>query len=305
METKKENFILFKKGNDILDLTQVRKENTKYFYIIPEMNFPTSKKIAKDNIDNYRIVDLTGKQELSYYIDLLYGDVETVIKRLEEIFISYQSLGLESERSAFYQSLNLDLLRKAIVVVKKLRGDSASLTDLFALLIRKDSRKMINDFSRLPANQSEVIELDYIKDYLLNDYFMDKSKTFYNTTSLRLFINYLVQTIKANGKRYTLFDKLFDVDVFTFPLNIREETRFLYLNIVEEIISEYLTTFDYDKVEIISIENSDYSFSRLNKISSFLNMNSRYFRDYYKKEDKEVFIDFSNTENRIIGFPII
>ncbi len=127
------------------------------------------------------------------YFNPLIGREEEVIENMAMTFNSFSA-----DSSQFFKDNNEILLRNALKVLKRLRGDETNFIELARLINMRDyGIKLINEFEKLPAINEEIMnENKDIAAYFRNDYFAEKSKTFEFTSAIR------TQISKINSNKY-------------------------------------------------------------------------------------------------------
>lgn len=125
----------------------------------------------------------------SPYFNPLYGDENDVLENMATTFKM-----LNPDSSQFFLDMNETTIKRAIKVIKRIKGDDATLLDLETILnnTANQGRKMINDFQKLtPENPSIARENADIAQWFLDDYYSgikgDRgcTKTFEHCSGLR------------------------------------------------------------------------------------------------------------------------
>lgn len=117
------------------------------------------------------------------YFNPLYGNEVDVIENMATTFKM-----LNPDSPQFFQDMNENLIRKSLIVLKRLKGDTATLIDLSTLIQNAQGlgKKMVTQFSRLKAENEEIAkENGDIASWFLTDYFNEKSKTYEHCSGLR------------------------------------------------------------------------------------------------------------------------
>lgn len=123
------------------------------------------------------------------YFNPLFGLETDVIENMATTFKM-----LNPDSSQFFLDMNENTIRKALKILKRLKGDDATLLDLDTLLNNTggEGRKMVMSFSKLqPATPSIARENSDIAQWFLNDYYSGLSgergatKTFEHCSGLR------------------------------------------------------------------------------------------------------------------------
>ena len=113
----------------------------------------------------------------------LYGKEEDVIENVVTTFAM-----LDPDSPQYFKDMNEQLLRNALKVLKRLKGNKATMIDLSRLVANSmgQGRKMVMDFSKKPASTEALAKENAdIANYFLSDYFAEKSKTYENTSGVR------------------------------------------------------------------------------------------------------------------------
>ena len=113
----------------------------------------------------------------------LYGKEEDVI---ENVVTTFNMLDPDSPQ--YFKDMNEQLLRNSLKVLKRLKGNKATMIDLSRLVANSvgQGRKMVMDFSKKPAaTEALAKENADIANYFLSDYFAERSKTYENTSGVR------------------------------------------------------------------------------------------------------------------------
>lgn len=106
----------------------------------------------------------------------LFGKEEDVI---ENMVTTFKMLNPDSPQ--FFQDMTEQMFRNALKVLKRLKGNAATLIDLDRLISNAggEGRKMVTAFAKLQApTESLAKENADIANYFLGDYFNDKSRTY-------------------------------------------------------------------------------------------------------------------------------
>lgn len=123
------------------------------------------------------------------FFNPLYGLETDVIENMATTFKM-----LNPDSSQFFLDMNENTIRKALKILKRLKGDDATLLDLDTLLNNTggEGRKMVMSFSKLqPETPSLARENSDIAQWFLNDYYSGLSgergatKTFEHCSGLR------------------------------------------------------------------------------------------------------------------------
>jgi type IV secretory pathway TraG/TraD family ATPase VirD4 len=146
------------------------------------------------------------------YFNPLYGDEVEVI---ENMATTFNMLNADSQQ--YFKDMNEQLVRNSLKVLKRLYGNKATLIHLSRLIQNSggQGRQMVLDFTRVPTPSEEIAkENQDLASWFLNDYFMERSKTYENTSGIRSQItkitsnNYLRRILNPpNGENDVDFDK--------------------------------------------------------------------------------------------------
>lgn len=118
----------------------------------------------------------------------LYGKEEDVI---ENMTTTIKMLAPDSPQ--FFQDMGENLMRNALKVLKRTKGNNATMIDLYRLIANtKESRPMVQKLITLPVSPEEAAENADVAQYFMNDYFNDKSKTFEHCSGVRAQISKIV-----------------------------------------------------------------------------------------------------------------
>ena len=117
------------------------------------------------------------------YFNPLFGKEEDVI---ESMATTFKMLNPDSPQ--FFLDMNDNLIRNSLKVLKRLKGNSATLIDLSTIVQNAQGmgKKMVTQFSRLKADTEEIAkENGDIASWFLSDYYNEKSKTYEHCSGLR------------------------------------------------------------------------------------------------------------------------
>ena len=106
------------------------------------------------------------------YFNPLIGDIDSVSECLVTTFKK-----LENEQQTFFANMDEMLMRRCIKVVKRVKGDSATLDDISTLMSDANGggKEMLNKLSELPGNDVELKENRELISWFLNDYYTEIS----------------------------------------------------------------------------------------------------------------------------------
>ncbi len=166
----------------------------------------------------------------------LYGKEEDVI---ENIVTAFKMLNTDSAQ--YFQDMNEQLLRNALKVLKRTKGNNATLIDLSRLISNTggSGRKLVQgEFNSMEAPTDAIAkENEDIANYFLSDYFNEKSKTFENTSGVRSQVakivsnKFLRKVLNPQGKSDIDFDNHLEVGtvicISTAQGKLRDLGRFL------------------------------------------------------------------------------
>lgn len=165
----------------------------------------------------------------------LYGKEEDVI---ENIVTTFKMLNPDSAQ--YFQDMNEQLLRNALKVLKRTKGNNATLIDLSRLISNSggSGSQEVMQFSKIQAPTAALQrETQDISTYFLNDYFPSKSKTFENTSGVRSQVakivsnKFLRRVLNPTGKSDIDFDQHLEdgtvICISTAQGKLRDLGRFL------------------------------------------------------------------------------
>ena len=166
----------------------------------------------------------------------LYGKEEDVI---ENIVTTFKMLNPDSAQ--YFQDMNEQLLRNALKVLKRTKGNHATLIDLSRLISNTggSGRKLVQgEFNSMEAPTDAMAkENEDIANYFLSDYFNEKSKTFENTSGVRSQVakivsnKFLRKVLNPTGKSDIDFDNHLEtgtvICISTAQGKLRDLGRFL------------------------------------------------------------------------------
>lgn len=113
----------------------------------------------------------------------LYGDETEVIENIVTTFLM-----LSKGSSQYFLDMADIFLRKALKVVKRVKGDKATMNDLSILAHNSQSmgKEMVNELSRMGAPSTEMKkENDEVVSWFLTEYYNEKSKTYEHCSGVR------------------------------------------------------------------------------------------------------------------------
>ena len=113
----------------------------------------------------------------------LYGKEEDVIENIVTTFNMF-----DPDTKQYFRDMNEQLLRNALKILKRFKGNKATLIDLNTLISNPngEGRMIVNKFMKLPAKtEAEQKENLDCATYFLENYFNEKSKTYENCSGVR------------------------------------------------------------------------------------------------------------------------
>lgn len=170
------------------------------------------------------------------YFNPLYGPEDEVIENMATTFKM-----LSPESSPFFSNMNEQLIRNALKVIKRLKGNNATLIDLSTLIYNSQGQGkiMVNQFARLKTDTVEMAkENGEIASWFLSDYFNERSKTYEHCSGLRSQITKITSNVHLrrvlnppNGENDVNFGKLIEegkiLAISTAQGELRDLNRFL------------------------------------------------------------------------------
>lgn len=126
----------------------------------------------------YALAKLEGREDVVYfnptlencpYFNPLVGDLDSVTECLVTTFKK-----LENEQRTFFANMDEMLMRRCIKVVKRLKGDDATLWDINVLMnnVEGKGKRMLDDLSRAPESDPLIQqENNEIISWFNNDYY--------------------------------------------------------------------------------------------------------------------------------------
>lgn len=170
------------------------------------------------------------------YFNPLYGPEDEVIENMATTFKM-----LSPESSPFFSNMNEQLIRNALKVIKRLKGNSATLIDLSTLIYNSQGQGkiMVNQFARLKTDTVEMAkENGEIASWFLSDYFNERSKTYEHCSGLRSQVTKITSNVHLrrvlnppNGQNDVNFEKLIEegkiLAISTAQGDLRDLNRFL------------------------------------------------------------------------------
>lgn len=187
------------------------------------------------------------------YYNVLYGDETDVTETIVTTFLSMES---SHSASPYWGNMTENLLRKACMVVKRIEAAyedvdtgissrPATILTLNDLIQNTDNRgrDMVNELTNLPASPEVARENIDTKDWFLNSYFSEQSKTWQDTSNIRSEISRLCQ----NKYLRRVLNPPDGVSQIDFP-KILAEGRFLSVNLAQgklgalsKVLSSFIT----------------------------------------------------------------
>lgn len=117
------------------------------------------------------------------YFNPLYGPEDEVIENMATTFKM-----LNPDSPQFFLDMNETVIRHSLKVLKRLKGNSATMLDLSTLIYNSQGQGkiMINNFAKKKTKTvEEAKENGEIASWFLSDYFNEKSKTYEHCSGLR------------------------------------------------------------------------------------------------------------------------
>lgn len=122
------------------------------------------------------------------YFNPLQGKEEDVIENMTTTLRM-----LDPDSATYFQNMSEDLIRNALKVLKRTKGNDATMIDLYRLIAgTKESRSMIQALMDIKGDRETVAENIDIVQYFMGEYFNDKLKTFQNCSGVRAQISKIV-----------------------------------------------------------------------------------------------------------------
>ena len=170
------------------------------------------------------------------YFNPIYGPEDEVI---ENMATTFKMLNPDSQQ--YFKDMDETLIRNALKVIKRLKGNSATLIDLSTLIYNSQGQGkiMVNLFSRLNTDTVEMAkENSEIASWFLSDYFNERSKTYENCSGLRAQVSKITSNMHLrrvlnppNGENDVNFEKIIEegkiLAISTAQGALRDLGRFL------------------------------------------------------------------------------
>lgn len=170
------------------------------------------------------------------YFNPLYGPEDEVIENMATTFKM-----LNPDSPQFFQDMNETLIRNALRVLKRLKGNSATLIDLSTLIYNSQGQGkiLVNQFVRLKTQTVELAkENAEIGAWFLSDYFNERSKTYEHCSGLRSQVSKITSNFHLrrvlnppNGENDVNFEKIIEegkiLAISTAQGDLRDLGRFL------------------------------------------------------------------------------
>lgn len=122
------------------------------------------------------------------YFNPLQGKEEDVI---ENMTTTVKMLSPDS--STFFQNMGEDLIRNALKVLKRTKGDDATMIDLYRLIAgTREARSMVQALLSVKGDKEFMAENVDVVQYFMGEYFNDKMKTFEHCSGVRAQISKIV-----------------------------------------------------------------------------------------------------------------
>jgi len=132
---------------------------------------------------NRRKIHYINSKNKKIRFNPIKGTEDEVIDRLVFVFKKRNQ-----ESSQFFIDIGVHLISNSVKVIKRLKGNSATLIDLSTLIYNSQGQGkiMVNSFSRLNTDTVEMAEENNeIASWFFTEYFNEKSKTYENTADVR------------------------------------------------------------------------------------------------------------------------
>ena len=132
---------------------------------------------------NRRKIHYINSKNKKIRFNPIKGTEDEVIDRLVFVFKKRNQ-----ESSRFFIDIGVHLISNSVKVIKRLKGNSATLIDLSTLIHNSQGQGkiMVNSFSRLNTDTVEMAEENNeIASWFFTEYFNEKSKTYENTADVR------------------------------------------------------------------------------------------------------------------------
>lgn len=223
----------------LLPLIEQDLRNEEYGVTIIEPKGDLAEKVAA--MGRYRgkeVVYFNPTHQDCPYFNPLYGPEDEV---LENMATTFKMLNPDSPQ--FFQDMNETLIRNSMKVLKRLKGNSATLLDLSTLVYNAQGqgRIMINNFAKLSGAGSTVEtakENGEIASWFITEYYNEKSKTYEHCSGLRSQIakitsnSHLRRVLNPpNGENDVNFEKIIEegkiLAISTAQGDLRDLGRFL------------------------------------------------------------------------------
>lgn len=170
------------------------------------------------------------------YFNPLYGIEDEVIENMATTFKM-----LNPDSPQFFQDMNETLIRNSLKVLKRLKGNNATLIDLSTLVYNSQGQGkiMVNQFARLKTDTVEIAkENSEIASWFLSDYYNDRSKTYEHCSGLRSQVSKITSNIHLrrvlnppNGENDVNFERVIEegkiLAISTAQGDLRDLGRFL------------------------------------------------------------------------------
>lgn len=170
------------------------------------------------------------------YFNPLYGPEDEVVENMATTFKM-----LNPDSPQFFQDMNETLIRKSLQVLKRLKGNSATLVDLSTLIYNSQGQGkiMVNQFARLKTDTVEMAkENGETAAWFLSDYYNERSKTYEHCSGLRSQVSKITSNMHLrrvlnppNGENDVNFEKVIEegkiLAISTAQGDLRDLGRFL------------------------------------------------------------------------------
>lgn len=170
------------------------------------------------------------------YFNPLYGDEDEVVENMATTFKM-----LNNDSPQFFLDMNETLVRNVLKVLKRLKGNNATLIDMSTMVFNSQGqgKVMLNQFARLKTSTVELAkENAEIASWFNNEYYNEKSKVYEHCSGLRSQIAKITSNTHLrrvlnppNGENGVNFAKLIEEEkvlaISTAQGELRDLGRFL------------------------------------------------------------------------------
>lgn len=201
---------VIKQVEEYVPLSSVRKMNEfsthalfKYASLLSEIeaNPETYEKSWEDlkNQDPYKERDIfqlfDPQSKTSSYFNPLYGEEDTVAAAVANTLTAFNA-----DSNQYFKDLGRELATNSIRVVKRVKGDKATLSDVNDMFNNTAGRgeDFLNKLTRMPGSSVQEADNRELADYFLSNYYpglegeRGKEKTYQNSSAVRTTLNNLL-----------------------------------------------------------------------------------------------------------------